>query len=279
MVQPHPETSPDEYLFHYTSKSGLLGILGDNEPVVWATRIQYLNDGRELQHGLEVVGRYLEEATSGVPDSVDQGLLRALRFNLHRMSTESVCVASFSASGDLLSQWRGYCRAGDAYSIGFPTPYLRSLSKVWTLKPCIYDEQAQLEALAVALDKIRQMFICLPPSVLSGSKPGFIDSYGFDYMRILLSTVATFKHESFREEQEWRLISLFYEPLLFREGRHTLIPYVKLPLPGLSELRASVTVGATQYPGLAQQAVAEFARLNGLSEVSVYESKSSFRDW
>jgi hypothetical protein len=44
------ELSIPQRLYHYTSQSGLLGIL--SAKTLWATRIQYLNDSTEFAYAL-----------------------------------------------------------------------------------------------------------------------------------------------------------------------------------------------------------------------------------
>jgi hypothetical protein len=43
---------PDNFLYHYTSLTGLQGIV--NSGVIWATNIFYLNDSKELLNAVDV---------------------------------------------------------------------------------------------------------------------------------------------------------------------------------------------------------------------------------
>jgi hypothetical protein len=68
------------------------------------------------------------------------------------------------------------------------------------------------------------------------------------------------KHEGFREEQEWRLISLDSQlPARFRPGRFGIVPYCAVPLckPGEKLGLANVYVGPNAAPELAKAAVQE----------------------
>ena len=61
----------------------------------------------------------------------------------------SFFVCSFSEERDLLSQWRGYCKNGSGYSLGFALSSLQSCVKRagFAIKPCVYDRQKQIDAI------------------------------------------------------------------------------------------------------------------------------------
>ena len=44
---------PEKPLYHYTTQTGLLGIIRDRQ--IWATHTQYLNDHREFLHAVDLV--------------------------------------------------------------------------------------------------------------------------------------------------------------------------------------------------------------------------------
>lgn len=50
---------PSTNLYHYTNQKGLLGITESLE--LWATKIQYFNDGQELELGLDLARRRLSQ--------------------------------------------------------------------------------------------------------------------------------------------------------------------------------------------------------------------------
>jgi hypothetical protein len=43
---------PDKPLYHYTTRRGILGIVGAKE--IWVTHTQYLNDRREFLHAIDL---------------------------------------------------------------------------------------------------------------------------------------------------------------------------------------------------------------------------------
>jgi len=96
------------------------------------------------------------------------------------------------------------------------------------------------------------------------------------------------KHSSFSEEKEWRLV-LPYDAITFpdllekdiRIGKSSLLPYIKEPIgqePGYPQLK-HVIVGPTPVINRAIDSVKILLKWNGLSEVVVTESSTSFRSW
>jgi hypothetical protein len=128
-------------LFHYTTSSGLIGILQSG--CLWATDVRFLNDTSEGQHGREVIEEALANAQFG-----DDAALTVLRedarafFDPTRRSEMSSVVVCFSEQGDQLSQWRAY-GAGGGFAIGFDWASLENPRRVFNgfsffLKPVEY---------------------------------------------------------------------------------------------------------------------------------------------
>ncbi len=109
-------TAPRETLYHYTSLSGLLGIIGSRE--LRASDIRYMNDSAELRHTLDLLNR---QVTRRILSGVDHPeVLNAFLDWLSRriVSGPMLFGGSFRANGNLLSQWRGYSVHGKGVSIG-----------------------------------------------------------------------------------------------------------------------------------------------------------------
>ncbi len=51
------EQPPSGVLYHYTTQSGILGILSNKE--IWASKIYYLNDSKEYEHANDLVITFL----------------------------------------------------------------------------------------------------------------------------------------------------------------------------------------------------------------------------
>jgi len=131
-------------------------------------------------------------------------------------------VTCFCSDPSLLSMWRAYANRGGGYCLGFDSSELRNL------------EQPSEDR--------RQRFNWLFQMVYGEPEISFKDSLrelagrieqdparplGFAVARILAGKI---KHESFKEEREWRIIvdDPTFEEMHFRQGHSTIIPYIDL---------------------------------------------------
>lgn len=266
-------------LFHYTDAGGLLGILDSQR--LWATHAFYLNDATEISHTHGLVEEiYHDLIEQDDPyDKAESGRNFALwtyRDFLHRLSYKTmrvkpnpdVYVVCFCRKDDLLSQWRGYGNRGSGYAIGFDTKRLVHPSCTFTLREVLYSVEKQKQILNKILDAVRTSLL---NNLTEGMSFESASSVAEDHAVIFEDEVARyatfFKHETFQEEQEWRLI---YSPtenapsnqIKFRSGRFGLIPYTEIGLPnGVSDDPggmlpvASVRIGPTTQPMLESKAL------------------------
>lgn len=134
----YSEASRDDALFHYTTGSGLLGILKTNE--LWSTAYYCANDESELRAGKDILTRVFRNKTDelirtgdqrvnvfrsrgvDVRDCADQFEKTILSFALHVLGVYITCFCKPQSEEDfhhgLLSQWRGYGIDG-GYAIQF----------------------------------------------------------------------------------------------------------------------------------------------------------------
>ena len=149
---------PDR-LWHYTDLEGFRGIVGSKR--IYATNIKYLNDREESKHALALAKRLLLE---NLPPEADAPLVRQLVvgefdrvFERGALSPENLTLftASFTANGDLLSQWRGYSAGSAGVSLGFDFRGVREItapSSPLIFAPCVYkdDDKERLLRLSIA---------------------------------------------------------------------------------------------------------------------------------
>lgn len=275
---------PDPYparLFHYTSQTGLLGII--KKGVVWATNVLYLNDSSELLYGFSEVREILIRLEINNPNHpLFIFLMRATE--LLDMSAllpnRDFYAFCFCERPDLLSQWRAYS-SGGGYAIGFETAELSRplITQGFSLFPVEYGRgeslqllQADLRNLCKALERCFDEFPTDKEILLSGA---------VEWLKIVLvSRVSGMKHPAFAQEQEWRiLVTLTSDNLCdvdFRQGRNALIPYFKA---NVSDVKTSklpiseIVLGPTLHPPLAKKALDSLLKKNGFSNVSITESK------
>lgn len=115
---------PPEIIYHYTNADGLVGIVSSGS--LWATDLRFVNDASELDHALKSMEAAIERARGRFTSPTQANLLDRLDDAVgHREMFPSVHSVSFSANGDLLSQWRAYGGDGGGYAIGFASFDLR----------------------------------------------------------------------------------------------------------------------------------------------------------
>ncbi|MFC1489722.1 DUF2971 domain-containing protein [Candidatus Latescibacterota bacterium] len=200
-------------IYHYTDANGLKGIV--QSQLLWGSNSQYLNDPTEYEYGLSIA---MEKLKKGIDERVssDTEIYKVLMSILEMKSLyndESHFVFSMSEEGDLLSQWRGYGDFCKGYSIGInpneieilmkglPTsPQVIDLMGFYLLK-VIYKKEEQSEIMEDAVDKILNKLL-----LWYNDDPKGIHSFQHLIMSLLKVFAYTFKHSTWKEEKEWRIL-------------------------------------------------------------------------
>ncbi|HBO14244.1 MAG TPA: DUF2971 domain-containing protein [Halieaceae bacterium] len=229
-------TPPRETLYHYTSLTGVLGIVGSAE--LRASDIRYMNDSTELRHTLDLLGR---QVTRRILAGVDNpALLNAfLEWLSHRVvSGPMLFGASFRANGNLLSQWRGYSVHGKGVSLGMAPAHILACAEArdFQVGRCIYAPGEQERLIGHIIDAVEELGAAFEVEV-EGEEHGENPWLPL-FQRIegdLLRIAAVLKHPAFEEEQEWRIVSPVITDVAsgrvaFREGSSMLIPYYPFDL-------------------------------------------------
>jgi hypothetical protein len=248
---------------HYTSPGELLGIIRDE--FLWATNIKFLNDQHEFQHALKLIKTILDGTPPLAGGASFQTLLQVFRDEVSKElgfidphTAESVFTISFSEETDLLSQWRGYCPGNNGYCIVFDLEEVhKHMSGKLTschLVKCVYDDAVKIAKLKELLNSRWQEY-----TKLRDAKPRKAVIDGFARELTLLASY--FKHPSFNEEQEHRIVVIDQDEALrksieFREGRSSLVPYLKLPVP--RKLIKKIVIGPNVDQPLAVRALEAF---------------------
>ncbi len=228
---------PEERLYHYTSFTGLIGIVESRS--LWASDIRYMNDSAELKHTADLIRTEINRriaAGHGRPDLLNQ----FLDWVTHRITNgHMLFAASFRSNGNLLSQWRGYSRLGKGVSLGFDPKYILRCAdqQSFQIGKCIYNCKSQARLISQVVDAVETLAKGHDPERdHQGKAEGH--SYHSIFQLIesdLLRIAAILKHPSFREEEEWRIVSpvitdYVEAPVLFRESTSMLVPYIKFDL-------------------------------------------------
>lgn len=263
-------------LFHYTDASGLLGIVKDQE--LWATDVQFLNDGEELIYAARTIAVHARDRAEQIHPSAQPVLDDRVNSQAERLRSiaesaegfaggrhAAVYVTCFCTNPDLLSQWRGYGRAG-GFALGFDSDALAFGADTATghrLEPVKYDLSA-LNSLIGEVDRLGP----------TGTQPGV--SGWLWAQQYVLPWLPRVKNPAFLEEHEWRVIfidALDDLPSVVRYragGALGVIPYVGVKL-SRSALRR-VVVGPGPHPEVRQAGVEKLLRTNDYRDVEVASS-------
>lgn len=233
----------DKTVFHYTSIDGLLGITKSSS--IWGTNILYLNDASEFSYANTLLSNEMATFCEANPDfkkdkSWGYFFFESLENNINKLLPSehfSSYVCSFSEESDLLSQWRGYCKNSSGYSLGFKLSSLQSWVKRagFTIKPCIYDERKQIDAISELLRKASERFVLQVGREGENwdAKSKYIAA---DIVVEYIQLAPFLKHPKFEEEHEWRIVAnlkteYVKDRIKFRSGNAMIIPYIEISLP------------------------------------------------
>jgi hypothetical protein len=228
---------PRETLYHYTTFTGLLGIVKSR--ALWASDIRYMNDSAEMKHTADLIGNEIAKRIASGHSNPNL-LNQFMDWVSHRFTNGHMLFgASFRSNGNLLSQWRGYSSLGKGVSIGFDPAHLLKCaqSQSFQVGKCIYASPEQIALINQVVDAVE---------ILAEDRAGNADdstghpaqSYYTVFEKIesdLLRIAAILKHPSFQEEEEWRIVSpvlteYVTSPVLVREGTSMLVPYLEFGL-------------------------------------------------
>jgi len=181
-------------------------------------------------------------------------------------------VICFCEKGDLLSQWRGYTGGGYGSSLGFIPGTLKTIASGsgFLLGKCIYDTDLQKQIIAEGVEYL-----------ITAANAEF-NNEEMDRFWSVMTCCAFFKHSSFEQEQEWRLVSTTHKRYNFRKGKSMLIPYV-MPITGpdnvvIDDLINRAYVGPCPHMALSNRS-AEQLLLSNKIYAMVRPSSIPFRDW
>jgi hypothetical protein len=276
-------------LFHYTTASGLLGILSGSS--LWASDLRFLNDAQEAVYARDVVIQAVRTMENPVRDPghwahqhgepAIETFSKYQGFVLHELQTSEfgVYVACFCESGDLLSQWRGYGR-DHGYAMEIRKDSLqKAVQQIPTYPPATglfkvrYGHDAAGSVVESAVQQV---------ATFNLNHPGVKAHYAALAVSSMLAQV---KHPGFAEEQEWRLvvgletfdeskISTGREPTLYRSTPMAIVPYIEIALE--RDSIASIRVGPGDNVDIRESGVRRLVRTLG-SEAKVTRSEVPLR--
>jgi hypothetical protein len=281
------EAKSPSFLFHYTTVEGLLGIISSQ--VLWATEIRCLNDTLEYEYTINLAREVLKEFRPHFESSAGRAVFDLLEQALGVAAVIPLYTVSFSEHPDQLSQWRAYGRNG-GYAMGLSPDAIRAtIGRVGDLPgalfKCSYHSEKQREHLKYVL----QCFLKLVDEVREnpkGRESRLLARCHLDFASHLTAAAAVFKHPSFTEEAEWRLIIRGIPGAhgrKFRRRGEILAPYIEVPLADEDTplTLASVILGPNPDMALAKLGVKALLEENAVKMPfeGIRESTVPYRDW
>lgn len=275
-----------EVLYHYTTQLGLLGIFKSNS--IWATKIHYLNDASEYLYTIRKADEYLCKRLKSETNSKTNDKIKCLIENLRCIEQLNICVCSFSAHQDMLSQWRAYAEETSGFSIGFNVNHLQKQAKEagFELVECIYDKEEQQNLIEGLLEETLNKDFNTVSCKRDENRPRTFIALrtGGDFRERISRLAPRIKSNAFREETEWRLIStsgVSVFNMKYRPGKSMITPYTEIELgEDKNSYLDSITIGPSPHSEQSKLAVRiVLAHWRAAHSVSVSASEASYRNW
>lgn len=265
-------------IYHYTDLNGFKGIIENHS--LWATNLFFLNDEMEMRHGITA----LTSAFNYLKEDLGDFLINVLRESMESYSKHSEKHSyniSFCQNPDLLSQWRGYAST-QGVCLEFDSEELeRSLdfdgatvisNNVFYTKP-----DSTLEAKDEILRFLKNV---------DGRKYKLDLWHDWNVASDLLKNlVPFFKHISFKEESEYRVVvqpDPKYAKVKFRLNTHGLIPYLDIKAKknnvqsGRLPLK-SVRIGPCKNRDFVAEGINSFLYYHGYGDTECSFTDATFR--
>ncbi|RYU59696.1 DUF2971 domain-containing protein [Methylolobus aquaticus] len=278
-----------EILYHYTSYAGLHGILKSHS--IWATDCEYLNDPSEGHVAISLIESYID-SIKGV-SSHCQCLLKSIRDRLEHYKPDaapfSYFIACFCTSGDLLSQWRAYGASASGYALGFSAEDFGGYGRM-DVRRIIYDGETQGALIKGAIDgACDALDMTIKHTLPDQQDPQDIITQFSNFLSDHLHQfMLTFKHRSFAEENEWRIVIPFSRDtdtdlLRFRSANGLPVPYIESDLgkrngpKGIMLPLVEIVHGPTLHSELTKKSLHLMLQAYGYDHVDVSGSESPLR--
>lgn len=281
---------PPPLLYHYTTQAGLLGIV--TTAALYLSDFRSLNDSSEIAYGRQLFLERLRLFCESSDDPKRPKVLQRLQ-EVEALGSEKTAswgnptdlfIASFCATANLLSQWRGYGSATGGCSIAFTSQELVTRATLDPLSALVPGQQVRLlrvlydpsEQVALVDDVIQRLFAAAE-SVNHVSWPVYLADGMLGTVIPMLAPCL--KSPVFEAEREWRLVSQLESARQFRISNGLIVPYLfckfRADANGSDRLPISeVMVGPSQHAESSRSAIRALLNGYGYSAESVAVSVS-----
>jgi Protein of unknown function (DUF2971) len=294
-----PEKLPEE-VFHYTSLDTLIKIVETRE--LWCTALPYLNDSKERTFIFDAVKHrlpYLKETDNSIDPDLGLRTFEAEDVNNVTSFADEAFVACFAQNSDSLLHWRAYCPQQSGVAIGFRARCLAEAhisggsAKGMILSRVAFGKVKYLDTRNTeVIDRVVYFAYESAKREVARDKTSLVLNDHFRWALDYIGCIS--KEKSFEGEDEWRLLLPYVrsreDRIRFRTVRSTIIPYVAMTVPNLTETGImhdlekpwnaiqSVVIGPTANMDLTARSLRALFALRGMN-VQIVESRVPYRDW
>lgn len=281
-------------LYHYCNTSAFVSII-DSRSILLSS-LSLSNDSMEGKIVNKVILELAKE--DGLCDSPLEYLQHSACVMEKIIDGLGFCL---SEDGDLLSQWRGYADNGSGISIGFSKAYLDKLTdpsfvkKVPNLElnKVEYEPQTHRKLIAPTYIELKKLIDTGAFNLGTHLTIGNVDELKANlellkqanlnlFLRLmtLFSKLFLLKSYGFREEREWRLVSIEFRGLAdfcdYRAAFGRIIPYIKFEIPdfGIQAIHEVVLGPRHTTP---PEVVDAMLKRYGFNDVRVRSSETTYR--
>lgn len=213
-------------IYHYTDISSAISIIESQE--LWSSNIAFLNDFNELICAQNIMKNLVNEKNRVSSDEMARSVVLKLMNDIDSGFLYATFVFSFCPDGDLLSQWRGYGSSGVA--IGFDVEQFGDLFSDTMLVKVIYNAQTQMEIFDSLITSVSGWLL----SIKDNPTYEILEKDVMNTLRIYFENIAAkMKNYTFREENEWRLVTRIEGAtspglLRYRVRGNAVVPYIEI---------------------------------------------------
>ena len=264
-------------VWHYTTASGLLGILESGS--VFSTQLACLNDQTELRYTVTLVRSALLAMRHMEHDDQDIEFLLDM---IQRSATVDTAIISdfyvscFSEKCDDLSQWRAYGGGENGYAIGFHTQLLISAHSL--IARVNYNNALHQKIAAEVAAAFLHFFKQGLNDERSSSREEWIVEFASAWDAAVGQIGPMVKDPAFSAEAEYRCIhKLGYDEgskIVFRQKQGLLARHLPLVFPPASRPTSrllpivEIIVGPCRHPAVSKASIDVLLQQNGYANLA-----------
>lgn len=266
-------------LFHYTTISGLIGIIENN--CFWLTNLNYMNDLSERNFACQVVKKAITDLKESeeYPQDFREILKHVYINNEKEIDYYAAC---FTNDGDSLPMWCMYGKeCGVSIEIDLKKDFTFAVGPNCFFEDMIYEEEILYDFVKETVDLYYQAYMDAQ-SEKDINMNIVKHDIAIELSKGVLCYIDNFKHERFSHESETRLLYRYNSgiEIKHRIKNNLIASYIEYPPKKLNENKLlpiiSIMVGPGEEQELVKKSVRDFMKSKGY-DVEVKLSSIPYR--